>query len=78
MTTYRFQEIKHPEKRTFTCSVCGKRATVSRTFSQTINPFNKLPDGTVKTENTIREELRAKGQAWHPEAIHDKCRGTQS
>lgn len=73
MTVTRFQEVKRRETRSFTCTVCGKRGQKSQTFWQTLNPFNKLPDGSVKTYTVIVEELNALGAAWHPEPIHDKC-----
>lgn len=74
MPTYRFKEVTHRETRRFTCTTCGKRGQKSQTFTQTINPFNKLPDGTPKTYSVIVEELNAQGAAWHPEPVHDKCR----
>ena len=42
----------------------GKTKQVTRKFFQTLNPFNKLDDGTVKDEATIRAEIDAQRKAW--------------
>lgn len=76
MPTYRFEEVKHPETRRFTCKVCGKRARISRTFTNTINPFNQDPEtGLPRTREQIVAKLAAEGAAWNPEPIHAKCHG---
>ena len=35
----------------------GKKRQQTKTFSQTINPFNKNHDGTIKTRDDIWKEL---------------------
>lgn len=40
----------------------GKRR--QRTFSQTINPFNKNKNGKVKTRGEIHLELHKEADAW--------------
>lgn len=40
----------------------GKRC--QKTFSATVNPFNKNDDGTVKTERDVYDELIRRGEAW--------------
>ena len=48
----------------------GKRHQKTKTFSQTINPFNKNTDGTIKTESEIYEELDKQRTGWlHNENI---------
>lgn len=42
-----------------TCTVCGKRGRRSHTLFQTVSPFNKHEDGTVKTPQQIGRELQA-------------------
>lgn len=67
MPTYRFEEVKHPEQRRFTCSDCGKRCTRSCTFTNTINPLNVDPTtGLPRTYEQIVEKLRAEGTQWQP------------
>lgn len=62
----RFQKVKFQTHRTGTCSVCGKRWKRSKTFSQTLNPFNRNAQGEVKTYSEIFEELREEARMWNP------------
>jgi hypothetical protein len=74
MTTYVFEEVKLFASKTGICSVCGKKAARSMKFSQTINPFNKMPDGTKKTRHDILAELRIQVAEWRKEPpTHAKC-----
>mgnify|MGYP000376144064 CR=1 FL=1 len=62
-TTY--EELSHSEQRTGNCPVCGARRKRSRTFTQTINPWNTDPDtGAPRTRKQIYAALREQGQAW--------------
>ena len=72
--TYTYDKIKHVERRYGNCPVCGKRVQRSTTFMETVNPYNRNEDGTVKSAQEVRESVRAKGQAWKPDFTHDKCR----
>lgn len=74
MPTYRFREIKHQASKNLPCPGCGKKVRRQRTFSQTLNPFNKNADGQIKTELEIVRELVAKAAEWEtkPET-HDAC-----
>jgi len=58
-----FEEIKWSSEKRFTCS-CGRNLRRRRTFMQTLNPYNKKADGSVKTEADILSELRAEALAW--------------
>jgi len=54
--------------------ICGKRITRSKTFEQTINPFNKNAKGEVKTYAEILTELQQERSVWMgkpPEHNHD-------
>jgi hypothetical protein len=74
MPTYRFDEVVYAVTKKVPCRACGKTLTRSTTLSQTVNPFNKNPDGTVKTEEQIWTELRAQAEAWSPSNdIHAAC-----
>ena len=42
----------------------GKPRQITRTFTQTISPFNKNPDGTQKTGLQILTELRKERDVW--------------
>lgn len=59
------------------CSVCGQPAERQPVFGQTINPWNRNPDGTVKTRFEIVEELRAERRVWQSEPLkHKRCEAT--
>jgi hypothetical protein len=59
----RFEEVKVKGVRRWVDGE-GKKRQQTRTFSQTINPFNKLPDGTIKDRGTIYKEICAERNAW--------------
>lgn len=42
----------------------GKARTQTRKFYQTLNPFNKNADGTVKTREQILIEITAERDDW--------------
>lgn len=42
----------------------GKVRQKTKTFYQTINPFNKNLDGTIKTRDQIMSEIIARRDAW--------------
>lgn len=42
----------------------GKTRTKTRKFYQTMNPYNKNADGTVKTRDQIMAEITAECDAW--------------
>lgn len=73
MTTYRFQEVKARASHGGKCPVCGKRVSRSRTFTQTINPFNRNEDGSVKTPAEVRVAVDAEANAWEPDFTHEAC-----
>lgn len=74
MTRIIFSEVTLYSKRTFKCVTCGKRRVRRRKFWQTLNPFNKNPDGTVKSELDISRELAAQIAVWQPTECG--CAGT--
>lgn len=53
MTTINFQEIKNKQILSGICKVCNKKRTRTITEEQTINPFNKNADGTIKTRYEV-------------------------
>ena len=74
MPTYRFEEVPRQFTKSVPCTVCGRKVRRQRTFSQTINPFNKNAAGQVKTFGEIYTELAEKGEAWQAEPeTHTKC-----
>ncbi len=68
-----FEEVAVTVRSTGACPVCGKRTTRTRKFWQTLNPFNRLPDGAPKTADDIRRELNQQADEWEPDHRHTKC-----
>lgn len=69
-----FSEVSLYGEKTVKCTVCGKRLTRQKKFWQTLNPFNRRPDGLPKTRDDILNELRQELEAWRqaPETCR-KC-----
>lgn len=66
----RFQEVGLGGKKRFKCA-CGKRVVRSRRFYQTLNPYNKNKDGSVKTQGQIMSECSAQFVAW--QKVSEPC-----
>lgn len=74
MPTYVFEQVKIIGSKSGICAVCGKRCTRSESFSQTINPFNKNPDGSQKNREQIKEQLRKELSEWRSKPVtHSRC-----
>lgn len=59
-----FEQVKLRGIRKWIDPETGKRRQKTRWFCQTVNPFNKNPDGTVKTRTDIFRELQQKRHDW--------------
>ena len=68
MTTY--QRITHIAKRRVTCAVCGRKVNRQRMFGQTVNPWNKNTDGTVKTFMEVLAAVQVEAMLWEAD---DDC-----
>lgn len=68
-----FEQVSKTARATGRCAVCGKSVTRSKKLWQTVNPFNKLPDGTVKSAADIRRELDVEARRWQPDFRHAAC-----
>lgn len=71
-TRYVYDVVKLQSRKSFTCKVCGKRGQRSKTFRQTINPFNKNAAGELKTAGEIWQELQHGAATWAPDT-HAGC-----
>jgi len=69
MATYTitFDEVKHCCKKNGKCPVCEARRARSKTFAQTLNPYNKNKDGIPKTRSEIHAELVQQAENWIPD-----------
>lgn len=69
-----FQEVKLHGLKSGKCPVCGKTVTLSKKFFQTLNPFNKNADGTIKSHGDIYKELTVQLSEWKKvKPTHMKC-----
>lgn len=74
MTTIKFEEIKKTARKRVSCDGgCGKKFPRQTTFSMTLNPFNKNPDGTIRTRQDIHDALEEKARAWEADTTGEWC-----
>lgn len=76
MTTFTFREITCQAIRRGTCPVCGKQGQRKTTLAQTGSPYNRNPDGTVRTRDEIWQALKDEADAWESVPfVHARCEG---
>ena len=74
MPTYNFQKISVKDTKKIKCKKCGKSTQETREFWQTVNPFNKNKDGSVKTIAEIYSEIGAELNEWMKKPLEcNKC-----
>jgi hypothetical protein len=64
ITRTTFEEVKHHATKSVKCSSCNKTLRRQKIFSQTLNPFNKNKDGSLKTRFQIKDELVKDASQW--------------
>lgn len=62
-TRYTFDEVSVKRTKRYT-DEDGKKRQKTRKFSQTLNPFNKNKDGSIKTYDQIMKEITKEADAW--------------
>ena len=67
--TVTFRKIKRQARRVMRCQVCNKRLVRQHTFTMTVSPFNKNPDGSVCTPKQVAAKVQAEADAWRPPAL---------
>ena len=73
MTTFRFTGPSTSRKHAGTCPGCGKKVARSRKFEHTVNPFNKNPDGSVRTWEQVDQRVQAEADSWVPDFRCSNC-----
>lgn len=74
MSTYYFPPVSLTGTKSGDCTVCGKKARRSRKFTNTVSPFNRNPDGTVRTTDEVRQHVRELVREWESEPVmHAGC-----
>lgn len=74
MSNTRFQEVRQTAKKSGACTVCGGWVTRSQTFWQSVNPWNRNDDGSVKSTKEVRESVNQEADAWVPDFTHKTCK----
>lgn len=64
VTRLTFEEVAIKATRRWIDPATGRKRQETMKFSQTLNPFNKTPDGRVKSRAQILEEIKAQRDAW--------------
>ena len=64
MARINFDEVGFRVKKYFKDPDTGKRRQETRRFYQTLNPFNKNSDGSVKNHDQIMTELNEECKKW--------------
>lgn len=62
--TTRYERISAMRIRNLPCPVCGKKYRRQRTFTQTVNPWNKNDQGLPKTWHEVETAVNAEADDW--------------
>lgn len=78
----RFEPVQLKEKVRVICDVCKKGMYRTIIARQTVNPFNKNEDGSIKTRmevyDSVKSELRLKlNNLSNKKYYHEKCLESQ-
>lgn len=73
MTVHHFEAVRARRTKRGRCPMCGRSVLRSRTFEQTISPFNRHPGGEPRTRAEIRAAVEAEADAWQPDFTHAGC-----
>jgi hypothetical protein len=70
-----YERIERRATKSVPCSVCGKKVRRSKTFMNTINPWNVNEDGVPRTHDEIWAHLIDLATAWEGEPeTHPACK----
>lgn len=62
-----YEQVTARAERKGRCPGCGRVVRRSMTFTNTISPFNKNPDGSVRTPAQVQANVDALAAAWDPD-----------
>lgn len=81
MPMIEFESIIKKQKITGVCKNCGKKRSITISEEETVNPFNKNKDGSIKTyaevEESVNKELSKKINKWNKKFICKSCYNSQ-
>lgn len=73
MPAFNFEEVRITRRKTGKCVHCKRRVTRSQTFTNTVNPFNKTPEGEVKTREQVRSDVCTEANRWSDAPMSCGC-----
>jgi hypothetical protein len=74
--TETYDRVRATARRRVVCDVCGQKRYIQRTFTATVNPFNRNVDGTPRSAGQVQSVVNAQARDWEPdenERVHEKC-----
>lgn len=78
MPVVRFESVNLTGFKQGKCADCDKRTKRTKRFTQTINPYNRNPDGSVKTRDQVYESVRSEIDRWKALVICAGCEERRS
>jgi hypothetical protein len=72
-----FEQVTVKQTLRFRDPETGKPRQMTKTFMQTVNPFNCGRDGLPKSRQQIRDELNSEARLWKLRAENDIREGKQ-
>ena len=60
-----YEKVGFVERKNGVCPKCGKRATRSKEFYQTINPWNQKTEAQILKEETLKAKEWLEKSTWH-------------
>lgn len=77
MTIYRYEEISWRSEKSGECAVCGKHVKRQKKFTNTVNPWNRNPDGTTRTRVEVMANVQSLAARWQEQPVtHQRCEVT--
>lgn len=74
MTRYTYEEVSSRGFKSGPCAGCGKPAERSKTFTNTVNPFNRNEDGSVRTRREVFDHVNELRREWESSPVmHARC-----
>ena len=74
MNTINFRVLKLKASKVFICGNCGKKVKKQITIEESLNPYNKNKNGTIKSMSDINESLEEMASMWKLKQGEHKCK----
>lgn len=64
-----YEQLQTTALKSLPCPGCGRKVRRQRTFTETLNPFNRNAAGQPRTHHEVYESLRIQVAAWRAEPV---------